>query len=598
MYYHPSDNLLSGEEHTGFHRKKRPHMQKNQVTFEKGAELSSVSRNAAGSIRAAGSRKNSEPPHAPDHREAALVRIPSSSKTELPEGAENPGIAAIRPKKTPKGSPAGNERKTKGTVRDRRLRMHQVRELLMAVSAGTETIIAAVDTELRFIFFNEAYREEIRRRTGKDPRLGTRVTDLFSHMPERKAAIAEEWRRPLSGECLTRIRESGDTAGYPRIYQVRHTPLRDAQGHITGATEVSYDITRQTRAEQGQRTTSTYLENLINYANAPILVWDPAFRITRFNRAFEHLTGRPAESVLGKSLDILFPETSRKASMDLIRKTLNGERWESVEIPILNLNGGVRIVLWNSATLYETDGVTVSSAIAQGQDITERKLAEEKNVTALKEKETLIREVHHRVKNNLQVISGLLDMTRMRISDETTTGILTDMMMKIRTMAQIHNRLYEARQFDRINFTAQVEDQVAAMSSIYAVGSRRISCEIESKPIFLTVDQAIPCALVVNEILSNSFKHAFAGRREGTIRIMMALENGRVRITIHDNGEGLPGDFDAERSNSLGLKLIRTLVRHQLQGTLGIISSGGTSLTVEFPLRQTEVKVNVTDTGS
>jgi len=137
------------------------------------------------------------------------------------------------------------------------------------------------------------------------------------------------------------------------------------------------DITERKKAEEALRDTRDYLDNLINYANAPIIVWDPSLNITRFNRAFERLTGHATDEVLGKKLDILFPDESREASMELIRKAIVGERWEVVEIPILNQDGTVRIVLWNSATLYASDGKTVIATIAQGQDITERKKAEE-----------------------------------------------------------------------------------------------------------------------------------------------------------------------------------------------------------------------------
>jgi len=123
--------------------------------------------------------------------------------------------------------------------------------------------------------------------------------------------------------------------------------------------------------------TNAYLENLLNYANAPIIVWDPEFRITRFNRAFEILTGRVEPEVLGKSLEILFPSELAENSMDLIRKTLTGERWEAVEIKIQHLDGTVGTVLWNSATLFAADGHTPIATIAQGHDITERKAAEE-----------------------------------------------------------------------------------------------------------------------------------------------------------------------------------------------------------------------------
>ena len=135
-----------------------------------------------------------------------------------------------------------------------------------------------------------------------------------------------------------------------------------------------------------------YLENLIRYANAPIIVWDASLRITRFNNAFERLTGRAASEVIGRSPEILFPGARREELMDLIRKTTAGERWETVEIPILTVDGRIRTVLWNSATVYENDQKTVSSVIAQGQDITERKRAEEALQKAHDELETRVLE--------------------------------------------------------------------------------------------------------------------------------------------------------------------------------------------------------------
>lgn len=137
-------------------------------------------------------------------------------------------------------------------------------------------------------------------------------------------------------------------------------------------------ITERRQAEEALRENKEYLENLINYANAPIIVWDPQFRITRFNHAFESLTGRTADKVIGESLEILFPSDLVESSMKLIKKTVGGERWEVVEINILHRDGSVRTVLWNSATLFTPDGKTLVATIAQGQDITERKQAEER----------------------------------------------------------------------------------------------------------------------------------------------------------------------------------------------------------------------------
>jgi PAS domain S-box-containing protein len=153
--------------------------------------------------------------------------------------------------------------------------------------------------------------------------------------------------------------------------------LLDNVGKFAGTLCLLTDITERKQAEEELRETTNYLENLIDYANAPIIVWNPDFEITRFNHAFERLSGLKADEVIGKSLDILFPESSRAESMAYIEIAINGEYWETVEIPILRTDGTTRTVLWNSANIFEKDGVTVVATIAQGQDITERKLVEE-----------------------------------------------------------------------------------------------------------------------------------------------------------------------------------------------------------------------------
>lgn len=154
------------------------------------------------------------------------------------------------------------------------------------------------------------------------------------------------------------------------------TPIRNERGEVLGAVVVFNDITGRKKAEETLRETRDYLDNLLNYANAPIIVWDPEFRITRFNHAFERLTGYRSEDVSGKELDFLFPPDKRRESIRLLYRTMKGERWETVEIPILHKDGTVRTVLWNSATLFSPDGKTVIATIAQGHDITERKQAE------------------------------------------------------------------------------------------------------------------------------------------------------------------------------------------------------------------------------
>jgi PAS domain S-box-containing protein len=232
-----------------------------------------------------------------------------------------------------------------------------------------------------------------------------------------------------------------------------------------------------------------------------------------------------------------------------------------------------------------TPGIIRSLELIAGQigEALMRRNAEEALRRALAEKGVLLSEVHHRVKNNLQIISGLLDMTRTRTPDPATSAILTDMMLKIQTMALIHTRLYESKEFDRINIGEQIRDQVSDLANVYRTGPG-ISCSVDAEDIFLPVDRAIPLALVVNEVLSNAFKHAFKGRESGSIAVSVRREKGDIQVSIEDDGSGIPGGVDIHKSTSLGLKLIRNLVQ-QLQGALSIESSShGFRVSFSFPL--------------
>ncbi len=170
---------------------------------------------------------------------------------------------------------------------------------------------------------------------------------------------------------------------------------------VEGFTVLGYsislsDITEQKRVEKTLKETRDYLDNLLNYANAPIIVWGPDFRITQFNHAFERLTGHLASEVLGQIIDILFPEGQREYSMHNIQRTVAGERWETVEIPVIRTDGTVRIVLWNSANIYQPDSGQIIATIAQGQDITERKKAEEQiqeQLRILEQAQVLVRDM-------------------------------------------------------------------------------------------------------------------------------------------------------------------------------------------------------------
>jgi PAS domain S-box-containing protein len=348
------------------------------------------------------------------------------------------------------------------------------------------------------------------------------------------------------------------------------------------------EILQRKSADANLKKTLSLLNASLESTADGILVVDQEGTVTSHNQNFVTMWNIPAEIV--KSLDhkkiVSYFQSQIKgpdgflANMNDLLLHQSRESYDMIE-----LNDGR---IFERYSKPQKIGKEVVGRVWSFRDITARKRSEENLVASLQEKEVLLREIHHRVKNNLQLITGLLDMTRMRTLDETTTAILTDMMLKIQTMAQIHTRLYESKQFGKIGLTSQFRDQITALSNIYSHKGHEISCEIHAEEIFLPVDQALPCALVVNELLSNSYKHAFKGKKHGTIDVSAVQENGHLRITVNDDGIGIPPDFDIDQTNSLGMKLVRTLVKHQLKGSLQINRNQGTEMIIEFPLLITE----------
>lgn len=204
-------------------------------------------------------------------------------------------------------------------------------------------------------------------------------------------------------------------------------------------------------------------------------------------------------------------------------------------------------------------------------------------IASLKEKEFLLREVHHRVKNNLQIVTSLLDMTKRRSKNKETFDLLSEAHAKIETMSLIHSQLYKSNRFDRINVANHLKELVQHLSQLYD-RRRKIDTHLKVDGIHLSVTQAVPCALILNELISNAYKYAFADGRRGTIDIDINKDpsDETVRMRIKDDGIGLPAKIDILKTGSLGLKLVRNLVSKQLKGQLAIESRQGTKIDIAF----------------
>ena len=220
------------------------------------------------------------------------------------------------------------------------------------------------------------------------------------------------------------------------------------------------------------------------------------------------------------------------------------------------------------------------------EDITEQEEAEARLRSALEEKETLLKEVHHRVKNNLQIISSLLRLQTASTADADSTAVLQESRSRVDTIALIHEHLYQSENVSRISLSAYAGRLVANVISVNHVTPERIKVSLDIGPLTLDPQTAVLCGLILNELVSNSLRHAFPGGRKGEITIESHVGAGAaVVMKISDNGVGLPQDFDLSRVNTLGLRLVRQLTR-QLKGTMSVSSQNGTSIGIEFPVAE------------
>ncbi|WP_242442722.1 histidine kinase dimerization/phosphoacceptor domain -containing protein [Magnetospirillum sp. 15-1] len=320
--------------------------------------------------------------------------------------------------------------------------------------------------------------------------------------------------------------------------------------------------------------------------NAMVMV-NAAGVIEMVNAQAERVFGYAREEMLGQSVEILVPDRFRHAHPDLratfnvdprsrpmgAGRDLNARRKDGSEFPVeIGLN-----------PIDTEDGPMVLSAIV---DISDRKQKEEKIRAALREKEILLGEIHHRVKNNLQIVDSLLDLQLSKLDDPVVAGMLRDSQSRIRSMVLIHQTLYQSKDFARVDFAAFLDSLIPTLVASYGLDSNRITLSLEVKDVQLPLSTAIPCGLIVNELVTNVFKHAFPDGRSGGIWVSLAgTEDNQVDLSVSDDGIGLPSDLELENATTLGLQLV-CLLADQVGGSIRIERASPTRFRLRFPIQR------------
>jgi len=231
--------------------------------------------------------------------------------------------------------------------------------------------------------------------------------------------------------------------------------------------------------------------------------------------------------------------------------------------------------------------VAIANLISRYLESQKRQEAEQKIKKSLHEKEILLREIHHRVKNNMQIISSLLNLQSRSIEDENARDVFKESQNRVRSMSMVHELLYKSPDLDSIYFKEYMTNLINTLFHSYGASNRQIVLESEIENIKMGIDTAIPLGLIMNELLTNSLNHAFENRQNGEIKVSAKIDGDEYLVTISDNGVGFPDDIDFYHTRSLGLQLVNTLVQ-QIRGTIELKSE--TNIGTSFEIRFKEVK--------
>jgi PAS domain S-box-containing protein len=397
------------------------------------------------------------------------------------------------------------------------------------------------------------------------------------HHPDmRSAFFYNPHSRPMGkGRDLRALRKDGSE--FP--VEIGLNPIETDEG--TKVLSAIVDISERKRMEER-------LRQIVESAPNAIVMINKQGIIEMVNAQTERVFGYPREELLGQTIEMLVPERfqghhpnmrtvffSDPQSRPIGKgRDLYARRKDGSEFPVeIGLNP------------IETDeGTKVLSAIV---DISDRKQKELKIEAALKEKDIMLGEIHHRVKNNLQVVHSLLDLQSSQIKDPAVQEMLRDSQNRIRSMALIHQSLYQSKDFARVNFNTVLETLVPILLQSYRAGDQSVEFALQTEEVHISLNLAIPCGLIINELITNAIKHAFPDKRQGLISVRLFQENQQITLSVSDNGKGIPPDLDLQQCGTLGLQLVY-LLTEQLNAELSIQRANPTCFSFRFAMETTE----------
>lgn len=460
--------------------------------------------------------------------------------------------------------------------------------ILNSIFEGPENIIAfSLDQNYQYIFFNQAHSQTMNNIWGVDIEIGKSMLDYISY-PEDREKAKVNFDRALSGENFIIIEEYGEESLSRNYWENIYNPIQ-SDNTILGLTVFCIDITERQKAEDALKLSQIRLENAMDLARLANWEFDLSSKTLIFNDRFFSMLGTTAEH-----------EGSYQMAMeDYINKFVHPDDTPSIaELIESSLRDGIsvfgreihhRVIRHDGEIRHVAIHIRVIPATGEEsahvygtiQDVTENKLAEENLKQSLIEKEVLIKEIHHRVKNNLMVISSLLNLQSQYIKDKEALDIFRESQNRARSMALIHERLYRSSDLKRIDFGDYIQTLANDLFHTYVTDPVRVKLNMCVENLMVDINTTVPLGLIVNELVTNSMKHGFVGDTEGEINIDFHKEVDEFVLVVEDTGVGFPDDIDFRNTSTLGLQLVNNLTT-QIDGKIELNKNKGTKFRITF----------------
>jgi PAS domain S-box-containing protein len=413
-------------------------------------------------------------------------------------------------------------------------------------------------------------------------------TAWWSHdesIRERQRQSVEKARNGQSVRFETTYQAGGEI----RWADFSITPYYNAQGQLVWLIPEGHDITGPKTVEQTLQVQTDSFRNAFDYAPIGMAQVGPEGQWLRVNRAMCEIVGYSEAELLKLDFQTITHPDDLDTDLSMMHRVLTGDlHTYHIEKRYFHKQGHIIHIQLFVSLVRDPSGNPLYF-ISQIQDVTARKLTEDRLKASLHEKEVMLREIHHRVKNNLQLVSTLLYLQSDHTEDPAAAEMFKESQDRIKSMALIHERLYRSHDLDRVDFREYLASLTDDLLANYQGENQDIRLQLDVTVPNVPIDTAIPCGLLINELLSNCLKHGLKHRETGQIQISMNQVDTQVEVKIADNGVGFPEELNFRRTSTFGLQIVLTLV-DQLGGKIELLPGEGTCFQILFPMWRDEAE--------